>query len=139
MGFSDSIRKRHLALPSPPVAIQRPFPYYRLAELDQRPLALTHPQLSYPESAEKNLSGKIIAQLLINADGNVDRVETLPTELPEIFVDAAKQTFINIKFKPGLLGGRPVASQLWLEIFYEDAQEAINPQGDTATPSAEEN
>lgn len=111
-------------------------PYYRLAELDQRPLALTQPTPSYPDSEELNSSGKIVIQLLINANGSVDSIDSLPTELPAAFVEAAKQAFMNIRFKPGILGGRAVGSQLWLEILFEGPPDEITPPSDPATPLA---
>lgn len=130
--------KPHVASAPSSITEEWPIPYYRLSELDQRPLALTHPRPTYPNS-EGNLSGKIVIQLLINANGNVDRVEALPTELPATFVDAAKQAFMNIQFKPGMLGGQPVGSQLWLELLFEGGEEEINPQSGPATPLATEN
>lgn len=109
-------------------------PYYRLAELDQRPLALTQPTPSYPDSEELYSSGKIVIQLLINANGSVDSIDSLPTELPTAFVEAAKHAFMNIRFKPGMLGGRAVGSQLWLEIHFEGAPDEITPPSDPANP-----
>lgn len=121
------------------ISSERPTTYYRLAELDQRPLALSHPRPSYPETSEQYISGKIVIQLLINSNGRVDWVETLPTELPTVFVDAAKQAFLNIQFKPGMMSGQPVGSQLWLEVLFEGAEEEISPQLDPVVPLAKEN
>lgn len=135
----ETIQKPEEPTLPPSVTDAWTIPYYRLAELDQRPLALSHPRPFYPESSEEMMSGKVVIQLLINANGTVDKVETLPTELPATFVDAAKQAFINIHFKPGMIGGRPVGSQLWLEVLFEGAEEEINSQLDPAIPLAKEN
>jgi protein TonB len=78
--------------------------------VDQRPVRLNAPKLGYTEEARKNkIQGTVTARVLVGADGTVKDVRImrgLPDGLDEEAIRAAYQ----MRFRPAMKGGQPVAS-----------------------------
>ncbi len=85
--------------------------------VDQGPIPLNRPRPNYTEEARKNkIQGVIRARVLISADGavkNVRIVRHLPDGLDEEAIRAAYQ----LRFKPAMKNGQPVA--FWQAIDIE--------------------
>lgn len=94
--------------------------YYRTRDLDVRPGILVRVEPEFPEAAARRfLSGRVVAQLLIDESGAVERVEVLEAEPPGYFESAARTAFLAARFTPGMKDGRPVRVQMVLELNFE--------------------
>jgi TonB family protein len=77
--------------------------------VDQKPVALNLPQPRYTEEARKNkIQGTVIARVLIGPDGVVKRV-TIVRGLPDGLDEQAIQAAYQIRFRPAMKAGQPVA------------------------------
>ncbi|HVG19983.1 MAG TPA: TonB family protein [Blastocatellia bacterium] len=85
--------------------------------VDQQPIPLNSPQPRYTEEARKNkIQGTVLARVLIGADGAIKQVRitrSLPDGLDEMAIQAAYQ----LRFKPAMKGGQPVA--MWKAVAIE--------------------
>lgn len=85
--------------------------------VDQRPVPLNAPQPRYTEEARKNkIQGIVVARVLVGADGAVKQVRItrgLPDGLDEQAIQAAHQ----LRFRPAMKGGQPVA--FWQSVQIE--------------------
>lgn len=96
--------------------------YYTSRELDVRPGILVRVEPVYPEAAARRfLSGRVLARLLIDDTGRVEKVEIVSAEPPGYFEAAAERAFLAARFTPGMKGGRAVRVQLLLEIAFDSA------------------
>jgi hypothetical protein len=95
--------------------------------LTRRPLPQQSIDLFYPELAPSGLFRAVLT-LYIDDQGVVQRVridEAQDSGLPATLEDAARQTFLRSTFLPGELDGRPVRSQLRIEVEF-----ATEPAGE---------
>jgi|RhiMethySRZTD1v2_1073278.scaffolds.fasta_scaffold51059_4 TonB family protein len=80
--------------------------------VDQKPVQLNSPQPRYTEDARKNkIQGTVTARLLIGSDGVVKRV-TITRGLPDGLDEQAIQAAYQLRFKPAMKSGQPVAYQM---------------------------
>ena len=94
--------------------------YYATRELDVRPGIMTRVDPEYPERAARRfLAGKVIVRLFIDEAGKVERVAILQAEPPGYFEQPAQDAFKAARFSPGMKGGRPVKTQMTLEVNFE--------------------
>lgn len=94
--------------------------YYRTPDLDVRPGILVRVEPEYPEAAARRfLSGRVVALVLIDEAGAVERVEILDADPPGYFEEAARRAFLAARFTPGMKQGRPVRVQMTLELNFE--------------------
>jgi TonB family protein len=77
--------------------------------VDQRPIPLNSAQPRYTEEALKNkIQGVALARALIGPDGSVKKV-TITRGLPDGLDEQAIQAAYQLRFKPAMKGGQPVA------------------------------
>lgn len=94
--------------------------YYTTRELDVRPGILVRVEPEYPEAAARRfLSGRVVARLLIDESGAVEKVLIVSAEPPGYFEASAQQAFFAARFTPGMKDGRPVRVQMLLEISFD--------------------
>jgi hypothetical protein len=96
-------------------------PHYFLAnELTEKPLVLQ----DIPPTLNLSLRGAavqpVVLRLLINEQGDIDRVEIDESELPEEAEKLVIQAFSKIKFYPGKLDASFVKSQLRIEVILDN-------------------
>ncbi|MBE0626660.1 MAG: energy transducer TonB [Burkholderiales bacterium] len=110
---------------------QHPLPattrYYTADQLSKRPRPVDPPELDAPELRPIMAAGTVVLKLWINELGYVVSIEVEKTDLPEIFSRAAVAAFKKLRFTPGELDGRRVASLMRIEVSYED--DRIAPPG----------
>lgn len=90
---------------------------YTMSEVDVVPecinLSSVRNSMDYPVIAvEGNIQGKVTARVLVNADGNVEKVGSLNG--PEVFYDEVKDKAKNLQFTPGLQNNKPV--KVWVTV-----------------------
>ena len=86
--------------------------------VDRQPIALNNPQPTYTDAARKNkIQGTVFTHVLIGADGNVKRV-TVIRGLPDGLNQMAIQTANQMRFRPAMKGGEPVAYWMSLQIDF---------------------
>jgi TonB family protein len=77
--------------------------------VDSRPIPLNNPQPRYTEEARKNkIQGTVKVRVLIGPDGTVKRVTVL-RGLPDGLDEQAIQAAYQMRFKPAMKAGQPVA------------------------------
>ncbi len=76
---------------------------------------------SYPADLQRQgVTGTVQVQFVVDATGKVDgtSVKVISSPVPQL-ADAAKAVVPDIKFRPGEVGGKPVASVVMLPIVYK--------------------
>lgn len=77
--------------------------------VDEAPKPLQRAAMEYPKQAKKmRLSGYVLMNLLINKEGEVEKVKVLESEPAGIFDDVATQGVKSWKFKPASYKGEAV-------------------------------
>lgn len=91
--------------------------YYRTSELDVVPGIMTRVAPEYPQLARK--SGKVVIRLFIDERGSVERVDVLRSEPKGYFEASAQRAFLAARFTPGMKSGKPVRTQMTLQVDYQ--------------------
>lgn len=94
--------------------------YLRPSELTSRPVPIDsiEPQ---PLPATASKSGRVIARVLINESGRADRVVIESADPPGVFDDSVVSAFGSARYRPGMLGGQAVKSQMRVEVTFDEA------------------
>ncbi len=96
--------------------------YFEAGHLDKRAKAQKNLVPLYPQDAyDANRQGRVIAELLINAEGKVDA--SLIIAATDGFEESAAEALRGMSFVPAEIGGIKVASRLLVEMDYR----MINP------------
>ena len=94
--------------------------YLRMAELDVRPQIRTHVMPQYPENVLPGTRGRVVLELLVQADGKVAAVNVARAEPGGVFEEAAVKAFSDALFSPGMKRGAPVPALLRVEVVFGD-------------------
>ena len=93
--------------------------FYPASQLDVYPQPVAPIQLSYPDSAAaERVEGNLLLLLLIDEYGVVSEVSIIEATPAGYFEDAARATFRNARFFPGMRHGHPVKSRMPFRIRY---------------------
>jgi len=95
-------------------------PYLPLSKLTQPPTPVHPVAVPYPEGTAMKGTVTTRLTLFIDEQGNVARVVVGSTELPDAFVQAAKDAFEPAKFRPGTLNGESVKAKMVIDVEFED-------------------
>jgi protein TonB len=77
--------------------------------VDSRPILLNSPQPRFTEEARKNkIQGVVLVRVLVGSDGAVKKV-TITRGLPDGLDEQAIQAAYQMRFKPAMKSGQPVA------------------------------
>jgi hypothetical protein len=129
---SPAVRKEGpRAPPSAPVIAVRPLPSYHFYTADQltsRARPLNRPRLDVP-AGQDFASGVVVLGIWIDALGNVVAVEVEKSEVPQAVSAMAAATFRNLRYIPGEIDGRKVASLMRVEVTYLDGKRVFNILG----------
>ncbi len=86
-------------------------------EEGQTPFPLNSPRPRYTEQARHNkVQGAVLARVLVGADGSVKQVR-ITKGLPDGLTNQAILAAYNLRFKPAMKDGKPVA--FWQAIYIE--------------------
>lgn len=117
----DSVRAGAPGIPSDaraPEGSLAAAPDYALGvRLDPGPRPLEDIEPDYPDMAALR-EGVVVLRLLISETGHVDDVGVVRAEPRGIFEEAAIEAFSKARFSPGLAAGRPVKSQITVEVQF---------------------
>ncbi len=87
-------------------------------------------KMQYPEKAIKdNVSGRVIVQFIVNAEGNVTSPRVIRSVSPEIDAEARRVVSLLDKFIPGTMGGKPVSTYYTVPITFS-LKKGANREGD---------
>jgi hypothetical protein len=75
--------------------------------------------ISYPRDGPAEGHFKALLALFIDEQGVVQRVRSDGAALPPALEAAARDTFLNARWKPGQMGGRVVGSLIQVEVIFE--------------------
>lgn len=104
--------------------------YWPRSLLTRPPTPQQSIDLFYPAQAPSGRFRAVLT-LFIDEQGVVQRVridEADDSGLPPVLEDAARQTFLRSSFTPGEINGRPIRSQLRIEVEY--ATESLHETAD---------
>ncbi|HUN67768.1 MAG TPA: energy transducer TonB [Burkholderiales bacterium] len=102
--------------------------YFAARDLDVKPEPLAPVDPPYPNDAYlRNIPGRVLVRLTIDAHGVVERAEILRADPPGQFEEAVLSAFRAARFSPGMRGGRPVGVQMTLEVRYHGPQAVVPP------------
>ncbi|MDO9006924.1 MAG: TonB family protein, partial [Thiobacillus sp.] len=110
------------ATPPPAAAITSAvdLTYYSAREVDVHPRALGQVVPDYPADADRRrVSGKLLLQLKLQADGRVSDLAVLSASPPGVFDESALQAFRTARFTPAQKNGRPVRALVQIEVVYD--------------------
>jgi len=96
--------------------------YYGSDQLTKPARPTSDPVLNPRELGPVIASGTIILKLWINELGDVVAAEVETTDLPEAFSATAVAAFSGLRFTPGEIDGRPVATMMKIEVSYSDGR-----------------
>jgi hypothetical protein len=119
---------------SPAAPTAEPY-YFELRELSQRPQLVSLVEVEAVTDVRPAQPGRLLARVLIGERGSVDRVLIDESDLPAPFEQAAIDAFLQARYTPGQVDGRPVRSQLRIEVSYEGVparSELLSAQAESA-------
>ena len=94
--------------------------FYSTRDVDVHPRALVDIAPSYPREADdQKLSGKVIVQLKLEADGRVVDVTVVKATPPDVFDETALGAFREARFSPARKEGQPVRSLILIEMTFD--------------------
>ena len=98
--------------------------YYKGSELSVRPAPLgpIEPKPA-AQSAAASAAGKVLARILINESGAADRVIIESAEPAGVFDESVVSAFGAARYRPGVLSGRAVKSQMLVEVTFREPAE----------------
>jgi protein TonB len=94
-----------------------PMRYFRNSELDAPATMLAPIDNAYPAEAG-NVEGSVIVRLLILETGAIEEAAIVEAHPPGVFEKAALAALGRAQFRPGLLYGIPVRTQVMMEMQY---------------------
>ncbi len=92
-----------------------PRPQLSVPPVPQAPVIMTPPAGSYPL---ERITG--ILSLYIDETGKVHHIAASGTPMPPEFEEAARQAFMALTFRPGILDGTPVKSRIRIEVVFDN-------------------
>ncbi len=99
--------------------------YYLASRVHRPPSILKRAEFVYPESIRVQ-EGAVVARVLINEQGGVDGVVVAVSTPAGIFDAPAIEALLQWRFVPGLLHGKPVPTQIAMEVRFS-ASDDIPP------------
>jgi len=94
--------------------------YFKLKELDVVPHPTSSIMPRFPESIPDSIRRGIVKlEIKLDADGLVREVTVLGSQPPGYFEEAARDTFLNATFTPGMKSGQKIRSVLTLQVHFE--------------------
>jgi TonB family protein len=98
--------------------------YYKGSELSVRPAPLgpIEPKPA-AQSTAASAAGKVLARILINESGAVDRVIIESAQPAGVFDESVVSAFGAARYRPGVLSGRAVKSQMLVEVTFREPAE----------------
>lgn len=94
--------------------------FYSAREVDVHPQALAAIEPAYPEAAERQkLSGKVVVQLKLEADGRVMDAEVVRSTPPDVFDESTVEAFQQARFAPAFKDGHPVRALMLIEVTFD--------------------
>jgi TonB family protein len=89
-----------------------------VVEVDTRPVALNRPRPNYTDRAtEKRVEGDVRVRVLVGEDGTVKQAR-ITKGLPEGLNEEALNAVFQIRFKPAMKDGKPVANWMTIELQF---------------------
>jgi hypothetical protein len=94
--------------------------YRALSAVTGAPTPVRPVEVPYPEGVA--VAGTVTARLtlFIDEDGNVAKLIAGETQVPDAFVQAAKDAFEPAKFRPAEVDGTPVKVRMVIDVEFED-------------------
>ncbi|MFA6234731.1 MAG: energy transducer TonB [Bacteroidota bacterium] len=76
-------------------------------------------EIEYPEAAkEAGIQGMVILRVLIGESGSIDDVAVEKSD-SDLLSDSAMKAVREIRFKPGLIGGKAVKTKVMIPVKYK--------------------
>ncbi len=92
--------------------------HFPAAELDFRPVIINDIPANPPDLLQYPQGGEVVLRLWIDEAGKVTNVDTISSTLPQVFMDSARNGFLQAVFVPGRKDGQIVASVMDVSVSY---------------------
>ena len=93
---------------------------FEAGDLDHPPAILARVPPPYPYRARQmEVEGHVRVRFLVTPDGRAEHIEILDAEPPGFFEDAVLQSVPTWTFRPGEVGGTPVASWMATTVRFQ--------------------
>ena len=102
-----------------PLHAARDADYVDASLLSTRPRPEGEIAIPEPEVGTYRGTFKAVLVVFIDETGHVARVEVDRSDLPAEFELSAREAFARARFRPGLIGARPVRSRLRIEVGFD--------------------
>lgn len=94
-----------------------PLSHFAASQLTRKPRVVHDLTSRDPDELKgRPESGRLLAELCIEADGQVSRVNVIESDLPEVFSEVMVRNFGQVRFAPGEIDGRAVRSTSRIEV-----------------------
>ena len=98
---------------------------YEAKEVDVKAEVTAKPQAGYTRDARRaGVEGVVVLKALLSGDGKLDRVRVV-RRLPYGLTENAIRAACEVKFKPAMKGGQPVAQWVSLQYAFRLAESSI--------------
>ena len=102
--------------------------YVDASLLSTRPRPEGEIAIPEPEVGTYRGAFKAVLVVFIDETGNVAHVEVDRSDLPAEFEASAREAFARARFRPGMIGERPVRSRLRIEVGFDSGVPAPEPR-----------
>ncbi len=103
--------------------------FHTADELTRRARPMNRPRLEVSESAPAFVSGTVILRVYVDALGTLVGVEIEKSDVPPSVAGEAAAAFRKLRYIPGEIHGRRVASLMRIEVSYLDGMGTANIMG----------
>ncbi|MBN1595760.1 energy transducer TonB [candidate division FCPU426 bacterium] len=92
---------------------------FEITEVDVPPKPLSQIMPLYPLQAKlKGIEGKVICEVVVQADGSVDAIKVVSSTPGNLFAAAAVNAVAKWRFQPGTRAGQPVATRVIVPLVF---------------------
>jgi len=92
---------------------------FEVSEVDDPPKPITQIMPLYPMKARmKGIEGKVIFEVVVQADGTISNIVVRASEPGDLFVASAMNAIKKWRFKPGTRNGKPVATRVIIPLRF---------------------
>lgn len=103
--------------------------FHTADQLTKRARPLARPDFDVPRIAPAFATGSVVLKVWIDSLGGVVAVEIESSEVPEALAMNAAKAFAELRYSPGEIAGRKVASMMRVEVAYLDGRQVVKVIG----------
>jgi hypothetical protein len=103
--------------------------FHTAEQLTRRAKPLSRPNFDVPRLEQAFTTGSVVLKVWIDALGSVVAVEIEASDVPQALAMNAAKAFAELRYAPGEISGRRVATLMRIEVAYVDGKQAFKVIG----------